>query len=97
MTTDINKAATLLHIVEKASQSPALKNLRNLALSDLVEMDEDAEEELAERAKKAAEEAAAAKAKADKEAAKEAAAKVSHEPHPSEGEAPTGNMTRRSL
>jgi hypothetical protein len=99
MSMDINKVATLLHILEKASQSPALGYVRNLALVELVEINEDARKELEERAKKEAEEAAAAKAKADEEAKARADKEISYEPPPPQGETPAGNgeMTRRSF
>lgn len=101
MSMDINKVATLLHILEKSSQSSALRSIAGMVLANLLEINADAEKGLQELAKKAAEEAAAAKAKADEEAKakaeEEAAQKISYEPPPPQGEAGNGEMTRRSF
>lgn len=80
MTFDMNKAAALLHIADKAVQWPNLKGLHDRAMDELQELSKDAGEELADkrvRAKAKAEEEAAklaaeAAAEAEKQAAKEA-------------------------
>jgi vacuolar-type H+-ATPase subunit H len=90
MTVDFNKAATLLHVVDRATAN-SLHGLRNSALNALKEMNEEAQKEVDEALKKAAEEAKAKKAEAEAKAAEEASATQAN----SENETHSGGIRRR--